>query len=160
MFSNKSILSLLCVLAAALLCLSSCGAGSEKETPSDAGTAVTTAADETSAPAGQADAEAVKLGEGDNNFAFAVTFEDGSVKNYDISTNETTVGAALVALGLIDGEQGEFGLYVKSVDGVSADYTTDGAYWSFTVDGETAMAGVDMTDIVSGSSYGFVYTKA
>ena len=159
MFSKK-ILSLLFVLTAALLCLSSCGAGGEKETPSDAGSAATSAADETAAPAGQAETAAEKLGEGENSFAFSVTFADGSVKNYDVSTNETTVGAALVALGLIEGEQGDYGLYVKSVDGVRADYETDGAYWSFTVDGEPSMAGVDMTDIVGGSRYGFVYTKA
>ena len=36
-----------------------------------------------------------KLGEGENTFAFIATFEDKSVKRYEISTDAGTVGEAV-----------------------------------------------------------------
>ena len=61
----------------------------------------------------------------------------------------------LLDIGLIEGDESEYGLFVKTVDGVTKDYDTDGQYWSFYIDGEYAMSGVDSTDIVAGSSYEF-----
>ena len=66
-----------------------------------------------------------------------------------------TVGAALLSLGLIAGEDSEYGLYVKTVNGVTVDYDTDGKYWAFYVDGEYAATGVDSTDITAGATYTF-----
>ena len=66
-----------------------------------------------------------------------------------------TVGAALLSLGLIAGEDSEYGLYVKTVNGVTVDYDQDGKYWAFYVDGEYAATGVDSTDITAGATYTF-----
>ena len=66
-----------------------------------------------------------------------------------------TVGAALLSLGLIAGEDSDYGLYVKTVNGVTVDYDTDGKYWAFYVDGEYAATGVDSTDITAGATYTF-----
>ena len=55
------------------------------------------------------------------------------------------MGDALTELGLIEGEDSEYGLYVKTVNGITADYDTDGHYWAFYVDGEYAQTGVDAT---------------
>ena len=82
-----------------------------------------------------------------------VTLDDGTSTYYNVHTDETTVGAALQAVGLIEGEDSEYGLYVKTVDGVTKDYDTDGQYWAFYIDGEYASTGVDTTDIVPGASY-------
>ena len=82
------------------------------------------------------------------------------MKAYNVSTDETTIGAALLSLGLIEGEQGDYGLMVTTIDGVRADYTLDGAYWAFYVNGEYAMTGVDATEIAVGNSYHFTYTPA
>lgn len=95
------------------------------------------------------------VGEGETQFDFLVTDGDGNVSQYDVHTDETTVGDALQNLGLIDGEDSEFGLYVKTVNGVTLDYDADGAYWAFYVDGEYATAGVDATEIVPGAAYEF-----
>ena len=99
------------------------------------------------------------LGEGETVFPFTVTEMDGKETHYEIHTNETTVGAALLALELIEGEEGPYGLYVTAVNGIVADYNVDQTYWSFYVDGEYGLTGVDMTDIVPGTAYGFVQTK-
>lgn len=104
--------------------------------------------------------DAEKLGEGAHQFWFTVTFADGSTKAYDIATDETTVGAALKALGLVDGVEGDYGLYVKEIGGQRADYNKDRVYWAFYIDGEYAMTGVDSTEIADGSVYAFVCTSA
>ena len=45
-------------------------------------------------------------------------------------------------MGLIAGEDSDYGLYVKTVNGVTVDYDTDGKYWAFYVDGEYAATDV------------------
>ena len=62
-------------------------------------------------------------------------------------------------LDLIAGEDGEFGLYVKKVNGITADYDVDQTYWAFYINGEYAMSGVDKTTIAVGESYMFKVEK-
>ena len=59
------------------------------------------------------------------------------------------------SVGLGAGEDSEYGLYVKTVNGVTVDYDQDGKYWAFYVDGEYAATGVDSTDITAGATYTF-----
>lgn len=95
------------------------------------------------------------LGEGQTSFIFEVTHPDGTTKGFTVKTDATTVGDALLGVGLIAGEDGPYGLYVKTVDGVTLDYDTDKKYWAFYENGEYAMAGVDQTSITEGAVYGF-----
>ena len=95
------------------------------------------------------------LGEGDTSFVFEVTGTDGNTASFKINTNEKTVGDALSKLGLIEGDDTEFGLYVKTVNGTTLDFDKDGKYWAFYIDGEYAMTGVDSTDIDETSVYEF-----
>ena len=96
-----------------------------------------------------------ELGEGDTSFSFSYKAVDGKEKEYIIHTNETIVGKALLNVGLIAGEDGEYGLYVKTVDGITLDYDKDGKYWAFYVNGSYGNAGVDTTTIQSGDVYEF-----
>ncbi len=93
------------------------------------------------------------LGEGATAFNLQVVDKDGNTTAFVINTDETTVGAALQKLELIQGEMGDYGLYIKTVNGITADYDVDKTYWAFYVDGEYAMTGVDTTDIVAGATY-------
>lgn len=97
--------------------------------------------------------EAVEIGEGATKFTFTAVFSDGTQKVYNVSTDKKTVGEALQELNVIAGEEGTYGLYVKSVDGVIADYDTDGTYWAFYIDGAYAQTGVDATEIKDGVNY-------
>ena len=101
----------------------------------------------------------VVKGEGATVFTFKVTYKDGKTDTFEIHTDEKTVGGALLKVGLIEGETSEYGLYVKKVNGVTADYATDGTYWAFYVDGAYATAGVDSTDAVAGTEYAFKVEK-
>ena len=99
--------------------------------------------------------DGAEFGEGDKSFTLEVTGEDANVISCVVYTNASTVGEALTALNLIDGDDSEYGLYVKSVNNMTYNYETDGKYWAFYVDGEYAVNGVDDTEITDGSTYAF-----
>ena len=92
-------------------------------------------------------------------FTFVVVDGNGIETTFQISTDKNIVGDALLAEGLIAGEEGAYGLYVKTVNGITADYDVDKTYWAFYINGEYAMTGADSTDIAEGSVYRFEYTK-
>lgn len=90
------------------------------------------------------------------SFTFEVYLKDGSLKStHKITTDKSTVGEALVSEGLIEGDEGPYGLYVKRVDGVVADYDVDGTYWAFYVNGQYAVSGVDKTKPEQDATYSF-----
>ena len=93
------------------------------------------------------------------SFTFVVTDLEGKETSFDITTQKATVGEALLDQGLIEGEDGEYGLYVTTVNGVSADWDKDQTYWAFYIDGEYAMTGVDATEVTAGATYSMVLTK-
>lgn len=95
------------------------------------------------------------LGEGSTSFPFSVTDQDGNETQFEIHTDKETVGDALLELNLIAGDDSEYGLYVKTVNNITADYDKDGKYWAFYIDGEYALTGVDSTPITDGASYAF-----
>ncbi len=99
------------------------------------------------------------LGEGDTEFTLLVSDYDGNETTYTIKTDKTILGDALKELNLIEGDEGAYGLYVKKVMGITADYDTDGKYWAFYIDGEYATSGIDKTEIVEGLSYGLKVQK-
>ena len=60
--------------------------------------------------------------------------------------------------GLVVGEEGPYGLYIQVVDGESAIYEENGAYWAFYENGAYANTGIDLTPITDGQNYSLVYT--
>ena len=129
---------ILCIVltAATALCMTGCGDPSEGQQ-----TYATVFSDGTT------------LGQGALTFTFTVVDLQENTYTAQVSTDKETVGEALLELGLIDGEMGDYGLYIKSVNGIPYDYSKDGAYWGFYINGEYAMSGVDTTDIVPGTTY-------
>lgn len=99
------------------------------------------------------------VGKGEKQFYFTVIDLNENEEYFEIYTNKTTVGDALEELHLISGEKGSYGIYVKEVNGISADYNTDGTYWAFYVNGEYALKGADLTEIVAGETYTFKIEK-
>lgn len=95
------------------------------------------------------------VGEGEKTFIFTVTDKEGNETEFEIRTDKTYVGEALLENELIEGEESDFGLYVKTVNGITADYEVDGTYWAFYINGEYALTGVDTTEIIDGATYSF-----
>ena len=80
--------------------------------------------------------------------------------NTDIAVGfDLTDSYSQVSYALIDGDESEYGLYVKKVNGITADYEKDKSYWAFYKDGEYMQTGVDSTEIADGEHYELVYTK-
>ena len=102
--------------------------------------------------------EDTELGEGAKTAIVEVKVEDEAVV-FTIHTDKDTVGDALVEYELISGEEGAYGLYIKTVNGITADYDVDQSYWAFYIDGEYAMTGVDGTKIDESARYTLEYAK-
>lgn len=99
-----------------------------------------------------------EFGEGAKTVTVEVKVEEQTV-TFTINTDKKTVGEALVENKLVEGDQGAYGLYVKKVNGITADYDIDQSYWAFYINGEMAMTGVDSTDIDENAIYRLEYTK-
>ena len=102
--------------------------------------------------------EDMTIGEGKKVFDFVVEAEDKSVV-FTIKTDAEFLGEALQEHKLVSGEEGPYGLYIKCVNGILADYDKNGAYWGFYQDGEYMNVGADETVIQSGAEYKVVYEK-
>lgn len=99
------------------------------------------------------------VGMGATAMSVEVTDASGNKIAFEVHTDAKTVGAALQELNLISGEESEYGLYIKQVLGITADYNADGTYWAFYIDGQYATTGADLTNIKPGSVYSFAVEK-
>ena len=155
----KSILALILALIMTL-CLFSCKKD-ETETP-ETTVANGSEAAATIAPEGlwanAAYLEDTTFGEGTKTVQVKVVV-DGKSVTFTIKTDAANLGDALLAHNLIAGEVSQYGLYVKVVNGITADYDIDQSYWGFTKGGEYMMTGVDSTEIADGEVYELTYTK-
>lgn len=150
-FSKKLlslILSMMLIVAMAL-CTTACGG--KKSTTEDSQVKTESS---TSEKASTSDDNNV-LGEGNTEFTCTVVDKEGNETVFEIHTDKTTVGEALLEVGLIDGDVEDYGLYVKEVNGITADYDVDGTYWAFYINDEYASTGVDSTNITEGDNYSF-----
>lgn len=127
-----------------ILCLSLFGCGQKENTEDLWSQAVYT--------------EDTELGDGAKTVLVEVLAMDKSV-TFTIHSDEETVGAAMLEHQLIEGEQGAYGLYVKKVNGITADYDKDQSYWGFNKNGEGMMSGVDGAVFEDGEHFELVYIK-
>ena len=102
--------------------------------------------------------EETTIGEGEKSVTVKFTAEEKTI-TFTVMTDKEILGDALIDNALIEGEEGAYGLYIKKVNGITADYDVNGAYWAFYIDGEYAATGVDSTEITEGAVYELTYTK-
>lgn len=144
---TSSIISALLILVMALSMVG-CGNKEDKDTSKEK---VTTATQETT----EGTSESNVIGEGSKAFEFTVVDTEGKETVFEVHTDKEIVGEALLENELIAGDEGDYGLYVKTVNGITVDYDKDGKYWAFYVNGEYASSGVDTTTITEGDTYTF-----
>ena len=91
---------------------------------------------------------------------FTVVDADGNSTEIALSITEgEKLSDALVAAGVISKEEAAAG-FVTTVNGVTADYNADGAWWCLTdAAGEMTTVGVADIELHNGDSYAFTYTK-
>lgn len=168
----RKLASVLCIalFAAAALCTAGCDDGKNGDqgsasSPAPAATqgqgeAVQDADQgEAAAPASGTFEDGATLGEGATQFTFTVVDADGTETTATVNTDAKTLGEALLDLGVIAGDDGDYGLYVKTVNGQTLDYDKDGVYWALYVGDQYATTGVDSTELEPGATYSFKAEK-
>lgn len=95
---------------------------------------------------------------GSKTITVTVVHSDGKSQEFSYSTDKAYLGEVLQEAGLISGTPGEFGLYMETVDGETASWEENGAYWAFYVGEEYATTSVDLAPITDGAVYKLVYT--
>ena len=60
----------------------------------------------------------------------------------------------------MEGEEGDYGFFLTSVNGLQAVYDTDGAYWAVYVNDEYAQNGVDSQPVNDQDAFSLVYETA
>lgn len=96
--------------------------------------------------------------------AKAITVEviDNEQKStkYQVNTDAEYLRQALEETeGLeFSGTEDQYGMMIDTVNGLRADYTADGAYWSVMVNGEYGNYGIDSQPVADGDAYQLVYT--
>lgn len=105
-----------------------------------------------------------KTAEGSKNVTLSVVSESGDSTTYETKTD------ALVLQELMDelkdegftygGAESEYGLMVDTINGVRADYTLDGAYWSFYVNDGYSTYGIAEQPVNNGDTFSIIYTPA
>lgn len=100
--------------------------------------------------------------EGEKSITIEVVMQDESSTVYEVDTDEEyLLGAMEEADGLtFEGEEGPYGMSISTINGVRADYTLDGAYWGFYVNGDYCNYGVSQQPVEDGDSFRIVYTMA
>ena len=153
----KKLTTLILTLALSAAMLAGCGVSASTAASSEAASSevVSEAVSEEAASTAEAADSAAAI-----QFTFTVTGEDGgsTVLTLDAADGEK-LSDALAAAGVISQDEAAAG-FVTTVNGVTADYNADGAWWCLTDgDGEMTSVGVADIELHDGDSYAFTYTK-
>lgn len=99
---------------------------------------------------------------GAKKLTIEVVDDAGESETYTVQTDAEFLRQAIEETdGLtLEGSESEYGLMVETVNGLTADYAEDGAYWAFYVDGTYCEYGVDTQPVSDGQAYQIVYTTA
>ena len=142
-----------CLLAA---CGSSASSAASESTSSEAVSSevVSSEAASSEAVSGEESSEAAA------EATFTVVDADGNSTEITLSITEgEKLSDALAAAGVISEEEAAAG-FVTTVNGITADYNADGAWWCLTdAAGEMTTVGVADIELHNGDSYAFTYTK-
>ena len=92
--------------------------------------------------------------EGSKTSAVEISHLDGTSRDIELKTDAETLWDAMVEEDLVQGEDGQYGIWITAVDGETAD-ETQGQYWVFTRDGQWVDTACDSTYIEDGQHYEF-----
>lgn len=100
--------------------------------------------------------------EGSKEISIEVINQAEESELYELKTDAEFLRQAMEeAEGLeFSGQESEYGLMVEVVNGESAIYDKDNAYWSFMVNGEYSNYGIDTQPVEDGDAFQIVYTEA
>lgn len=97
------------------------------------------------------------LSSGEKTVTIDVVDAEGSVSSYEFETTDETLGELLVNEGIAEGESSQYGLFITTVDGITADESKQ-EWWCITKAGEEMMTGADDTPLADGDQYELTLT--
>ena len=103
--------------------------------------------------------EDTTLGTGNTTFTLIVEHINDKKVTFTVNTSKTILSDALVEVGILEGHDSTYGLYVDAVNGVTHDYNTDQTYWAIYEGDNYASTGIDGITIVNGATYKLVASK-
>ena len=86
-----------------------------------------------------------------------VVHGNGESREIEVSTGEEYLGPALTEAGVIQGEHRQYGLYIVTADGETADEKQQ-QWWCITKKGEAILTGADATAIADGDHFELTLT--
>ena len=100
--------------------------------------------------------------EGSKEITIEVVNQAEESEVYELKTDAKFLRQAMEeAEGLeFSGQESEYGMMVEVVNGETAVYDKDGAFWSFMVNGELCNNGIDTQPVEDGDEFQIVYTEA
>ena len=100
--------------------------------------------------------------EGSKAIVVQIVDDQGKTTSYAHKTDAFFLMQALDEIdGLtIEGEDSDYGLFIKSVNGLQAVYELDNAYWSIYINGEYATQGADTQPVSDGDTFTLKYEPA
>ena len=78
---------------------------------------------------------------------------------FTLKTDKENLADAMLEHSLVEGDMDQYGLYIKKVNGMLADYSINQSYWSLSKTGVALMTGASGTEIKDGEKYEFTYAK-
>lgn len=96
--------------------------------------------------------------QGSKTITITVVHGDESTKKITCTTTEEYLAPVLLAEGLVEGDQTEYGLTIHTVDGEKADWSVNQSYWALFIGEEYANTGASETPVNDGDSFKLVYT--
>ncbi len=98
--------------------------------------------------------------EGQKNVTIVIVYEDGTEKKLDYTTDCEYLSELLLEKELVTGYASEeFGFTIESVDGITLNWSTDGAYWALYEGDEYATESAAGITLTEGGVYRLVYEK-
>ena len=94
--------------------------------------------------------------EGSKTIEISITHKDGAEKKFTLHTDAQYLLDAIKEYDedLLQGEQAQYGLYIKTIDGYTCNETAQ-EWWGYTKAGAYVETGVELTPIYDGDSYEF-----
>ena len=96
---------------------------------------------------------------GTKSVTVSVIHSDQTTKTFRFVTDKEYLGDLLLTEDLVSGEQGAYGLYIIEVDGETAIFEENGAYWALFEGDSYAAQGADTTVMEDGDVFSLVYTR-
>lgn len=97
--------------------------------------------------------------EGSKEIVIEVVDKEQETTTYELKTDAEYLEQAMEeADGLtFSGTEGPYGLMIDTVNGLTADFNVDGAYWSFYVNDEYCMYGISEQPVLDGDTFTIKY---